>query len=245
MAKQGEREYLRNIGEEGTRAAYNKPYSDSECGGYLMQLGAIMSILPPPPAKLLDLGCGTGWTSCFFARRGYEVTGQDIAPDMIEQARKKGVEERIENIRFVASDYEEMDFENDFDCAVFFDSLHHAVDEEAALRAVYRALKPGGVCVTSEPGFGHERRKGTKEAVEKFNVTEKDTPPSKVIRLGKKAGFRDFRVYPHARTLNLFIYAAPGGFLKRFFRYAIVRNLAAVFTVLVYKRLNGIVSLVK
>ncbi|HXI10255.1 MAG TPA: class I SAM-dependent methyltransferase [Thermodesulfobacteriota bacterium] len=245
MAKKGEREYLKNIGEEGIRSAYNKPFSESECGGYLMQLGAIMSVLPPPPARLLDLGCGTGWTSCFFARRGYEVTGQDIAADMIEQARKKSAEEGLGNIRFVASDYEEMGFEGEFDCAVFFDSLHHAVDEEAAVRSVYRALKPGGLCVTAEPGVWHERRKETKEAVRKYDVTEKDTPPSKVIRLGKSAGFRKFRVYPHARTLNLCIYAEPGGFIKKVFSLGILRDLAAVFTILVYKRLNGIVSMVK
>ncbi|MBI5586997.1 MAG: class I SAM-dependent methyltransferase [Deltaproteobacteria bacterium] len=245
MAKQGEREYLKNIGAESASHAYNKPYSDNECGGYLMELGAIMSLLPPPPARLLDLGCGTGWTSCFFARRGYEVTGQDIAEEMIELAKKKGAQERLANLRFTACDYEDMGLDNEFDCAVFFDSLHHAENEEGALKMVYRALKPGGVCVTAEPGVWHERRKETKEAVRKYNVTEKDTPPSKVIRLGKKAGFRDFRVYPHARTLNLFMYAAPGGFLKKFFRSQIIRNLASVFTILVYKRFNGIVSMVK
>jgi len=245
MAKQGEKEYLKRIGAEGVRSAYNKPYSESECGGYLMQLGAIMSILPPPPAKLLDLGCGTGWTSCFFARRGYEVTGQDIAADMIEQAKKKKAEEGLDDIRFIASDYEEMGFEGEFDCAVFFDSLHHAVDPEAALKSVYRALKPSGVCVTAEPGIWHERRKDTKEAVRLYNVTEMATPPGKVKRLGKKVGFGNFRVYPHARTLNLTMYARPGGFLEKFFRFAVLRDLAAVLTILVYKRFNGIVSMVK
>jgi ubiquinone/menaquinone biosynthesis C-methylase UbiE len=73
-----------------------------------------MSPLPPPPARLLDLGCGAGWTSCFYARRGYEVTGQDIAEDMIYNANEKENREGTNNVRFVVCDYESMDFESEF-----------------------------------------------------------------------------------------------------------------------------------
>jgi len=245
MGKQGEKDFLKTIGEAGVIHAYNKPFSDIDCGGYLMELGAVMSMLPPPPARLLDLGCGTGWTSVFFARRGYEVTGQDIADDMIEQARRRCGEEGVGNASFIVSDYEDMGFDGEFDCAVFFDSLHHAVDEEAALKMAYRALKPGGVCVAAEPGMWHERMKVTRDAVERFKTTEKDTPPSKVIRIGRKLGFKGFRVYPHARTLGLCMYARHTGLLQKVFRFSFMRSLASVFLILVYKRLNGIVSMVK
>src|SRR5438552_10736579 len=87
MPKQGEIEYVSRLTPEELRFALDKPFSDAECGRYLMELGALMYLLPAPPARLLDLGCGTGWTSCFFARRGYDVIGQDIAPAMIGQAR--------------------------------------------------------------------------------------------------------------------------------------------------------------
>ena len=53
-----------------------------------------------------------------------------------------------------------MPFVEDFDAAFFFDSLHHSVDEEAALRMVCRVLRPNGVCITSEPGDGHARSSG-------------------------------------------------------------------------------------
>src|SRR2546430_16388417 len=86
MAKSGEIKYLSNLGEAGVWHAANKPFSDPGCGRYLAELGAILALLPPPPARLLDLGCGTGWTSVFFARAGYEVVGLDLAPDMIEPA---------------------------------------------------------------------------------------------------------------------------------------------------------------
>src|SRR5262245_58859436 len=149
MAKQGEIDYLKNIGEQGVRHAVNKPFS-GDCGKHLMDLGVVMSLLPPPPARLLDLGCGTGWTSCFFARRGYEVVGQDICPDMIYHARRNKEHYRVECLDFVVGDYESAAFDEEFDAADFFGALHHAVNEEDALRTAHRALRRGGVCIASE-----------------------------------------------------------------------------------------------
>jgi ubiquinone/menaquinone biosynthesis C-methylase UbiE len=206
MAKSGEIAYLNNLGEAGVWHSVHKPFSDSNCADYLAQFGAILNLLPPPPARLLDLGCGTGWTSLFFARRGYQVVGVDISPDMIRHAGDCGIEAGLDNLDFVVGDYEELDFAGEFDAAVFYDSLHHAVDEEAALRAAYRALKPGGICVTSEPGEGHHESVAAREAVLRFNVTEKDMPPHHIIALGRRVGFRGFHVYPHAIYVHSYLY---------------------------------------
>jgi len=131
----------------------------------------------------------------FFAQCGYDVTGQDISPDMIDLVNQNKLISNLTNIHFIVSDYEKLSYLEDFDCAVFFDSLHHAIDEGAALSAVYRALKPGGICITLEPGKGHETADYSREAVEKFDVTEKDMDPEKSIKCGKKAGFSSFLVY--------------------------------------------------
>ena len=139
--KQGEIDYMRQIGEDGARSAYDKPFSHFTCSKNLVDLGLIMTLLPQPPGRLLDLGCGTGWTSAFFARRGYRVVGQDIAPDMIRFAEQNKTRYEASQLEFIVSDYESMSFSEPFDCAVFYDSLHHAVDERAALQSVYRALR--------------------------------------------------------------------------------------------------------
>src|SRR5687768_16803425 len=70
MAKQGEIEYLSKISAQARLDAFEKPFRDADCGSYLRDMGAIFDLLPPPPARLLDLGCGSGWTSILFARRG-------------------------------------------------------------------------------------------------------------------------------------------------------------------------------
>jgi SAM-dependent methyltransferase len=198
MPKQGEIDYLKNFGEAGVAHAVDKPFSDDEFSKHLIDLGVVASLLPPLPARVLDLGCGSGWTSCFLAKRGYQVVGQDIAPDMIELARRNQRRYQIgDNLSFLVADYEETEFADEFDGAIFFDALHHAVDEEAALRTAYRALRPGGVCITSEPGEGHSCNPHTLEAVERFHVTEKDMPIHRIIQVGKKVGFKEFHSFPH------------------------------------------------
>lgn len=60
----------------------------------------LTATLPPPPARILDLGCGTGTLSVLLAELGYDVRGVDIAPRMIERAqdkaRRHGVDARFE-----------------------------------------------------------------------------------------------------------------------------------------------------
>jgi SAM-dependent methyltransferase len=180
MGKAGEIAYLRNIGKDGVRHAANRPFSDVNCGQYLIDIGTVMSLLPRPPARLLDLGCGTGWTSLMFAKAGYEVVGVDISSDMLDQAEQVQLNSGLENVSFRECDY----------------------DERLALQRAFQALKTGGVCVTSEPGDGHQQSPHAVDAVRRFGVTEKDMPPNKIAALGSEIGFRRFHFCPHSRQLT-------------------------------------------
>jgi 2-polyprenyl-3-methyl-5-hydroxy-6-metoxy-1,4-benzoquinol methylase len=46
-------------------------------------------VLPPAPAQVADLGCGTGSLSVLLAERGYRVRGLDLSPKMIQHAEEK------------------------------------------------------------------------------------------------------------------------------------------------------------
>ncbi|MCI0685092.1 MAG: class I SAM-dependent methyltransferase [Gemmataceae bacterium] len=203
MPKQGEIDYVSKLAPTEIAHILNKPFSDAKCGQYLMDVGLILSLIPPPPGRLLDLGVGPGWTSLLFAQRGYDVVGVDLAPAMIELARENQVRAGVTNLQFQAGDYETLADPRSFDIAVFYDALHHAEDEERALAAVWLALKAGGVCVTAEPGAEHGDDAGARAAVARFGVTEKSMPPRRIIEVGRRAGFTSFAVYerPTSRLL--------------------------------------------
>lgn len=245
MSREAEINYLRGLDAANLAHATAKPFTDPVCGDYLMRLGAVLTLLPPPPARLLDLGCGTGWTSALFARRGYSVTGIDISPDMIASARRLHGGEGLD-LRFEIDELERIRFVERFEIAVFFDALHHCPDEEPALAAAYRALVPGGVCVTSEPGAGHQRSPAAREAVERFGVTERDMPPARIVRAARRAGFRGAAVHAHPPAINTAAFRpAPLHGPRRLLSWSVVRALALAWVQLVHRRRVGIVALRK
>ncbi len=206
MTKDAERYYLKHVGEDGVRHAKNKPFSDPECGVYLTMLGAIMNLMSPPPGKLLDVGCGTGWTSVFFAKRGYHVHGVDISEDMISAAEENKIASDLPNIEFSVCDYEETNFDSEFDIVVFFDSLHHSENEYSALQSAYKALKSGGICVLLEPGKGHSKAERSRWVMKQFGTNERDMSPEIIWRSAKMVGFSHCHVFPNPSTLARDLY---------------------------------------
>jgi len=210
VSKVAEQNYLTLTGEAGRKHSLGKPFTDPYCGLNLASIGTIMALLPPPPARILDMGCGGGWTSIFFAKRGYQVVGQDIAQDMVELADQNKAQHGVDGrLSFVCNDYESTAFDEEFDAVVFYDCLHHAEDERAALASAYRALKPGGVLITHEPGEGHADSPGSIEAMKLYGVSERDMPPHLILRHAEELGFTSSRVYPMQHDLIEFFYRDP------------------------------------
>ena len=202
MTKEAELNYLALTGESGRVHSLGKPFTDMWCGLNLASVGTIMALLPEPPRKILDMGCGGGWTSIFYAKRGYDVVGQDLAPDMIELAEENKAHHGVgDNLSFLCSDYEGLDFNEEFDVVIFYDCLHHAEDERAAIASAYRALKPGGMMMTHEPGEGHSVAPGSIEAMEIYGVDERDMPPHLIIKHARELGFKSWRVFPMQHDL--------------------------------------------
>lgn len=135
-----------------------------------------------PDRRILDVGCGSGWLSEYFARLGYDVTGLDISPDLIEVAR-----ERVERIpygaddetplrcRFLVHDAEGAPLDEEFDAVVCYDSLHHFEDERAVLRSLAAMTKYGGSLFILEgdrPEEGSENEEELLEVMRDFGTLE-------------------------------------------------------------------------
>lgn len=223
--KQGEREYFARIGPAGIAHSTGKPFTDDHCEANLANLTALFHLLHSPPQRVVEFGCGVGWLSLFLARRGYAVTGVDISPDAIAAACAQRDAQRVAGATFVVADYEEFSAPQPFDCALFYDSLHHAEDERAALRCAYRSLREGGMLVAFEPGYGHSETDASVRAVREFGVHEKDMPAGYIVRLGREAGFRRhvFLPRPHDVIRRLYrpAYGRATGQADVFFRYVL------------------------
>lgn len=204
--KQGERDYYAQLGTEGIEHSLGKPFSDDCCGQYLAAMTAIFSLMAPPPGRVVEFGCGTGWLASFLAQRGYEVLGVDIADEAVEVARRAATSRGLHRLEFVASDYESFAGHGRFDYAIFHDALHHAESELAALRCAYAALAPGGCLITLEPGSEHASAPTSRDIVARFGVHEKSMPPGHIIAVAREAGFTRHLVLPHPHQHNRLIY---------------------------------------
>ena len=104
--------------------------------------------LPPPPARVVDIGGGPGRYASWLAGRGYQVDLLDIVPLHIEQARA-----RFQSDGTVATaelgDARSLPFESESRAAaLLMGPLYHLQQKSErlqALREAWRVLQPGGV----------------------------------------------------------------------------------------------------
>jgi SAM-dependent methyltransferase len=101
----------------------------------------IESRMPPPPGRVLDVGCGGGELANRLRAAGHEVSAIDIDPVYASPTV------RTADI----CSYED----EPFDVVVFSLSLHHVHSLDKAVDRAFALLKPGGTLIVDE--FAHER----------------------------------------------------------------------------------------
>jgi SAM-dependent methyltransferase len=95
-----------------------------------------------PGARLLDVGCGTGWLADHFA----DYTGLDGSPDAVAAATERRRNVALHDVS------EPLPFEDaSFDAVVMKDLLEHVPDPVALVHEVRRVLRPGGRAFASSP----------------------------------------------------------------------------------------------
>jgi ubiquinone/menaquinone biosynthesis C-methylase UbiE len=105
-----------------------------------------------PGSRLLDAGCGTGQYAIAFAKRGYVVSGVDIAPAMIERATRHATDARV-SVNWRVGDYTALIAHDEpYDAIHARVSLQFVANASETLRAFKRALKPAGRLYVSVPG---------------------------------------------------------------------------------------------
>jgi ubiquinone/menaquinone biosynthesis C-methylase UbiE len=108
----------------------------------------ITSLVVDRPAKLLDIGCGTGRFAIPLAEslEDFTVVGADRSVPMLEEARQKPNADRV---LWVKQDINSLSFaDSSFDVVFVSDLLHHLECPVDALAECHRILRPGGWLVS-------------------------------------------------------------------------------------------------
>lgn len=102
----------------------------------------------PPPARVLDGGCGLGDWALALSKSGYDVVGMDISQQTVNQLRN-----RFPDASFMAGDIRATGFpDGSFDAYYSWGVFEHFESgPQACLREAWRILKPGGLLFISVP----------------------------------------------------------------------------------------------
>ena len=125
----------------------------------------------PPPAKVLEVGCGTGNVSSFLEQKGYSVTGCEFYTEAIKLSWPGFmiVQGNANNLPFT---------DKSFDIVGLFDVIEHFQDDLAPLKEACRVLREGGIIVITVPAreelwswvdeVSFHKRRYTKEKIKKI-----------------------------------------------------------------------------
>jgi SAM-dependent methyltransferase len=119
---------------------------------------------PSQPARILDLGCGTGRHLIFLEDLGYQSFGLDISPTGLTYSRE-WLQKKGHPVRILMADMTSLPYSSSsFDLIISTYVIHHNIlaDMRKTIKEMYRLLIPGGMILVSIPstrGFRHDRGK--------------------------------------------------------------------------------------
>lgn len=139
----------------------------------------LLGNLPAPPARVADLGCGTGTLSVLLAEAGYEVDGLDFPPRMVELAEQKAY--GVAGVRFVEADAFDPPLAGAaYDVVLCRHVLWAMPDPAVALTRWVRLLRPGGRLLLVEGRWSNGAGLAAEQTV---RLVEETGRPASLTRL--------------------------------------------------------------
>ncbi|MFJ9586934.1 class I SAM-dependent methyltransferase [Streptomyces acidicola] len=110
-------------------------------------------LMDEPRARVLDLGCGLGWSTMALARAfpGARLTGVDLDAASVDEARRNAREAGLdERVAFTRTDAAGIDLDGSVDLVTVFEALHDMADPVRVLASVRRLLGPSGAVLIGD-----------------------------------------------------------------------------------------------
>ena len=158
---------------------------------------AIELMAIPSNARVLDVGCGSGWATRLMAKKaqGGRVVGIDIADEMVAIARETS--KPFSSVEFKVASAEKLPFQDgEFSRAFSMESLYYYADVLVALKEIKRVLEPGGLFVTVLDLY--EENQPSHQWIDQLKVPVHLLSIQEYRSLFERAGFinvRDQRLY--------------------------------------------------
>ena len=152
----------------------------------------------PAGARVLDVGCGTGFHVARLRERGFDVVGVEPGEELRSRARANNPGARIED-----GDMENLDFPDaSFDGVLAIEVIRHVPHPELAVAEAARVLRPGGVAIiTAAPkwslnGYALINQVTSRVQVPTFTKQKQHfVTPTEVHRMFSSVGFSDVEMH--------------------------------------------------
>ena len=122
-------------------------YLNDDCDYEKWSQYLIMQLKSFPLKEGIDIGCGGGWFTRAFQRQGYQMTGMDISPEMLNYAQEKALSSGVRS-EYILGDITTKKPQKRFDFATAINDCVNYIPKEKldkALKNIYACLKLGGV----------------------------------------------------------------------------------------------------
>ena len=190
---------------------YRKPLDPTPGNPYFysalynaMNLLRVMHL--PPGGRVLEVGSGAGWLTEILLGLGFEVVALEPSEAMVRVARRRlalfaehhnipeplKVEFRCESLEACGL------LDESVDGVIFYEALHHVVDENLGLAQCFRVLSPGGVLgVTAEAAWwpGSPLEAAIDKEMAEYGTLENPYTQAYLDQILDEAGFKNITRY--------------------------------------------------
>ncbi len=141
------------------QAALNRPWFEHRLADALQSVPEVDEVLRRKDARIVDVGCGGGWSTIALARAypDARVEGVDVDPPSVDMAQRNADEAGVsDRVSFRVADANSLGEDGKYDAAFAFECVHDMPQPVDVLAAVQRSVRPDGAVIVMDEAVADE-----------------------------------------------------------------------------------------